>query len=64
MSQERFKALAMLPIDHELAKKLDFKDITNDFATHLAHAIWHANLNMSHQAYERKRVMLIIVILM
>lgn len=33
MSQERLNGLAMLSIERQLAKKLDFKDIIEDFAT-------------------------------
>ena len=33
MSQERLNGLAMLSIEHKLAKKLDFNDLIDDFAT-------------------------------
>ena len=33
MSQERLNGLAMLSIERKLAKKLDFNDIVDDFAT-------------------------------
>ena len=33
MSQERLNGLAMLSIERQLAKKPDFKDIIDDFAT-------------------------------
>lgn len=32
MSQERLCSLAMLSIESELARELDFKDLINDFA--------------------------------
>ncbi|KAJ7983405.1 hypothetical protein DPEC_G00379050 [Dallia pectoralis] len=33
MSQQRLNGLAMLSIERQLARKLDFQDIKNDFAT-------------------------------
>lgn len=33
MSRDRLCSLAMLSIESQLAKKLDFKDLINDFAS-------------------------------